>query len=352
MLKKVIALLALASVATSVFVVIEVMALLRTMHAVETVQLRNAAAIEFAPLVAAGEPSVGYNVFVDNVRVQQFDDFESARAFAETQTNAAIARVRQTTWIWDNFPPFVVFIGHEKYAAFETFAEAVHAVREKRNSFIFYRKNNNLIWSKTIPKPYAKRIEGVPLILQRPLLPRGCEVTSLAMLLQFYGLDVDKMTLAHQIAKDPTPRVIQNGRIYAGNPNVGFVGDMFDMSNHGYGVYHKPIHALLTEYFPNAALDLTGCDFSDILRFVGKGRPVWVVINTRYRHLPESAFHTWHTADGPIRITYHMHAVVITGYDSRYVYFNDPFGVATHARRADFAAAWVQMGSQAVAIGE
>ena len=28
---------------------------------------------------------------------------------------------------------------------------------------------------------------------------------------------------------------------------------------------------------------------------------------------------------GPVEITYKLHAVLITGYDEKYVYFNDPF---------------------------
>ncbi|BBW96989.1 C39 family peptidase [Geobacillus icigianus] len=189
-----------------------------------------------------------------------------------------------------------------------------------------------------------------PLISQLPELPRGCEVTSLAMLLNHAGIDVDKMTLARQVRKNPTPYQVKNGRVFYGHPNEGFVGDMYTLSKPGYGVYHKPIKELAERYLPTQIVDLTGQSFEHIYDYVAKGSPVWVITNTTFRPLPPSAFREWQTPQGPVKITYREHAVLITGYDEQYIYFNDPLTAIKNqkAPKQEFIAAWVQMGRQAI----
>ena len=81
----------------------------------------------------------------------------------------------------------------------------------------------------------------VPIIKQLPELPRGCEVTSLAMLLQYSGVNADKMTLARQIKKNPAKIHKLNGQVHYGDPNEGFIGDMYNIHKPGLGVYHAPI---------------------------------------------------------------------------------------------------------------
>lgn len=190
----------------------------------------------------------------------------------------------------------------------------------------------------------------VPVIDQFPELPRGCEVTALAMLLQSKQIDVDKMTLAKEVKKDPTPYNKRNGKIYFGHPNNGFVGNMYTYEEPGLGVYHQPIKELAERYLPNQIIDLTGSDFDELKIYLSSGSPIWVIINTAYKKLPSSYFEKWQTSLGEISITYKEHSVVITGYDEEYVYFNDPL-IGEKNRKIPlhgFIDAWIQMGRQAI----
>lgn len=207
---------------------------------------------------------------------------------------------------------------------------------------------------KFISKPHELKesvLLEVPHIMQKPELPRGCEVTSLAMLLQYAGIDVDKMTLAREIVKEPALYRDENGNIYHGNPYRGFVGDMYSFAKPGYGVYHGPVRELMNKYLPGQTIDLTGCDFKDIKVFLSHNVPVWVIANTTFSQLEPSAFETWQTSAGAVQITYHEHAVLLTGYDGDYIYFNDPLRETPNRKveKDSFLAAWKQMGQQAVA---
>lgn len=193
------------------------------------------------------------------------------------------------------------------------------------------------------------KITGVPLIMQKPELDRGCEVTSLAMLLQYAGVEVDKMELAEKVKKDTTPYQNKNGTYYYGNPNDGFVGDIYTFDKMGYGVYHEPVAELAEKYLPGKIRNLSGSSFEEaVLKPLSDEKPVWIIINAKYQKLPESEFRTWNTPSGQVQITWSEHSVVVTGYDEDFVYFNDPLGVAKKAERGGFEEAWMQMGSQAI----
>lgn len=201
-------------------------------------------------------------------------------------------------------------------------------------------------------KPPAKDkvLLDVPIVKQLPELPRGCEVTSLAMLLQYAGFDADKLKLAQQIKKNPAKIKKINGEIHYGDPNDGFIGDMYSTNKPGLGVYHTPIKKLAAHYMPGKIIDFTNGEFNQIKKYLSTNRPVWVIINTAYEKLDPSYFHTWNTPNGKISITYKEHSVVVTGYDQDYIYFNDPLtGIKNKkAPSADFEKAWVQMGKQAI----
>ncbi|PFJ29080.1 C39 family peptidase [Bacillus thuringiensis] len=195
-----------------------------------------------------------------------------------------------------------------------------------------------------------KVILDAPIINQLPELPRGCEVTSLTMLLQYAGVKVDKETLGKEIKRDPTPRTVKNGVTHFGNPNDGFVGDMYAFDTAGYGVYHGPIAELAEKYLPHRIVDFSGEDFEKIFLFIDAGTPVWVINNAMFDEISSEYFKTWETPSGPISITMKEHSVLITGYDKEYVYFNDPLSGVKNEKAPieQFKKGWEQMGKQAV----
>ncbi|WP_260412525.1 C39 family peptidase [Alkalihalobacillus sp. TS-13] len=190
----------------------------------------------------------------------------------------------------------------------------------------------------------------VPLIKQLPELPRGCEVTSLAMLLRHAGVNVDKMTLAKEVRKDPTPYQRKNGITYFGNPNQGFVGNMYDINKPGLGVYSKPITDLAERYLPGRVVNLTGSDFAEVMQHVEQEKPVWVINNTWFSRVPAKYWVQWQTPQGKMKITYKEHSVLITGYDEQNIYFNDPLAGMKNRKvpKAQFQKGWEQMGRHAI----
>ncbi|MGW5954562.1 C39 family peptidase [Bacillus mycoides] len=188
-------------------------------------------------------------------------------------------------------------------------------------------------------------LSNVPLIQQLPELDRGCEVTSLAMMLQYAGVSVDKMKLANEIKK---VNFMEDG--VRGNPNEGFVGNIYTFSESGYGVYHGPLFQLAKKYLPNKAVDLTGKSIEEIYKSVKAGQPVVMITNATYAPLDEDEFTTWETNSGDVSITYNEHCVVLVGYDKESVYIRDPLDDSLDVKvpRGNFEQAWVQMGSQAI----
>ncbi len=189
---------------------------------------------------------------------------------------------------------------------------------------------------------------NVPLIAQRPELPSGCEVTSLAMALKYYGINVSKTTLAKQMPYDST-NLVRNadGSIKTwGDPDVGFVGTPF---GNGHTINPGPLKKLLDQYRPGGA-DLTGKDFSEIEKHVSEGNPVlaWFTIS---HEMPKQR--SWKTPAGKtINAPTPLHCIVITGVDADYVYFNDSEAVKKDVKmpKEKFIKIYNAMGKRALAV--
>lgn len=132
---------------------------------------------------------------------------------------------------------------------------------------------------------------NVPVIAQRPQLPTGCEVVATAMMLQYAGAKVTKMQLAREMPRSH-------------NPNKGFVGSPYSKS--GWWIYPKGLMPLVKHHL-GSAIDLTGAGFGKIKASIRQDHPVVVWVNG---------------VDGFVN-----HALTVTGYSTKRVYYNDPWTV-------------------------
>ncbi|WP_042455971.1 C39 family peptidase [Neobacillus dielmonensis] len=188
----------------------------------------------------------------------------------------------------------------------------------------------------------------VALIKQNPELRYGCEVTSLAMMLQYAGVNTNKLELYRIIKKDPDPLVRSKGDIIRwGNPQDGFVGDMTGKTA-GYAAFEKPMLDLINQKLPGRAVNLTNQPFEQLLRHVSNGYPVVVWTTGDYR-LPDR-LEGWYHGKEYIKTPLDLHVVVLVGYDANYVYVNDPLSGRKQVKvsKNQFISTWKAMQSRAV----
>ena len=191
-------------------------------------------------------------------------------------------------------------------------------------------------------------ILDVVLIKQNPELRYGCEVTSLAMVLNYAGVKTNKMELFRLIKKDTDPLIKTNGNILRwGNPAHGFVGDMTGRQA-GYAVFDQPMIQLITKKLPGRALNLTNQPFEHVLKHVSDGYPV-VVWTTGDFRLPDR-WESWYHGQQLINTPLDLHAVVLVGYDKNFVYLNDPLSGRKQVKvaKAKFISSWRALHCRAV----
>ncbi|QQE80177.1 C39 family peptidase [Alicyclobacillus sp. SO9] len=212
--------------------------------------------------------------------------------------------------------------------------------------------NKQEILQKMMKDPLpSEALLRVPAMSQLPQLENGCEVTSLSMLLTFEKHPVSKMTLAKEEPQDKTPLVRKNKKFISwGNPNVGFVGSVSGKNNLGYSIYHGPLTKLVNEILPDRGLDLTGMPFTDLEAVVAGGTPVevWDTINFQ----PTNSWVTWKSPEGTVKATWFEHAVLLVGYNKKYVWINNPHNgkAAQKVPIGPFMKAWHQLGEQAITV--
>ncbi len=192
--------------------------------------------------------------------------------------------------------------------------------------------------------PDSYRIEGYEWLSQNPELPTGCEITSLTSVLNYYGCDVDKTTMADNYLKKGYGSFYE---MFLGNPR----------ESSSFGCMAQTVVDAANKYFNSnnilmRAENISGSDFDDILKKVSHGNPVviWNTIGMEQAFesqtlLLDGEEYAWIAPE---------HCVVITGYDlnKSIVYIMDPMVGNVTRDLETFEQRYESMHSQAMYIAE
>lgn len=194
--------------------------------------------------------------------------------------------------------------------------------------------------------PKSIIIPNVPAISQLPELPTGCEITALTMLLRYNDYNYTKIDVAELTPKSNVP-VFKNGTWVGEHPSSFFIGSPY--SKNAYGAYAPVIIRTLEKVAPGRSLNLSNKSFEEVLKSIDDGQPVimWVTIDLN----PPKQTKIWQTPSGKFQWIAPEHAVLVVGYDDKYIYANDPLtGKRETFDRAVFKSRWISLGKQAVSM--
>jgi uncharacterized protein YvpB len=153
-----------------------------------------------------------------------------------------------------------------------------------------------------------KKSLNVSPLCQYPELPTGCEITSLTILLNYYGITADKCDLADNY--------LDKGAVGTVDFRVAFEGDPRD--GNSYGCYAPVIEKTANRYISVSgsaltAKDITGTEFESLFDYIDNGMPVvvWATLDLQQGHKSV----TWNVNGQSLTWYTPEHCMVLTGYD-------------------------------------
>ena len=203
------------------------------------------------------------------------------------------------------------------------------------------------------PRRTDYSLPSFPEVLQKPELPKGCEITALTMVLNYYGFEVDKTEMSDKyLPKAPENlRYGADGRLLGTDLNHYFIGDP---SGDGHVCGTGAIVAAANTYLgeqesSRRAIDQNGASPEKLYQLVCQGIPVivWVTIDMEDRrpttgwNTEEGAYVEWSTND---------HAAVLVGYTETTVKIADPLSGLVEYDRGRFESSYLSRSSQCVIL--
>lgn len=205
-------------------------------------------------------------------------------------------------------------------------------------------------------KNVSDQKKDIPVILQNPELPSGCESAAAVMLLKAYGFEVDKEEFANALPWCALEE--SEGRVYACHPQDAFVGSPYSS---GYGVFSNIVADTIQKFIDRAggkfwAEDISGSAKQRILNYLESGIPVcvWVTMDLR-----EVQYKTgWYIKRGDNYTDEYFewpageHCMLLVGYEGEKVIVHDPLQGKMEYDLDTFFQRYRDMGCQAIILRE
>lgn len=195
----------------------------------------------------------------------------------------------------------------------------------------------------------------VPVVMQNPELPHGCEITSLTAVLNYYGVNVTKLEMADTYLPKQKISTVDGQRV-GPNPNQAFAGDPRDKAN-GMYVFAAPIvkaaEAAIADKQANLRVtNMSKASQDEILQLVREGVPVvtWVTLDLSKPNRNAAKGWIYKGETTPREAYMNLHAVVLTGHLGNKVVVMDPLKGYVTYNVDQFFKSYKELGEQAVAL--
>lgn len=226
------------------------------------------------------------------------------------------------------------------------------SISNKEGKSYIHDSTNTFFQIETQIERNANHID-VPTVMQYPELPNGCEITSLTAVLNYYGINVSKTTMA-DVYLPQVAFSFQNGKRNGPNPHTAFAGNPRDLRG-GWYVYANPIVRAAKDVFVSFEIDLkaenvSGSTREEILSYIDQDIPVivWVTIDLS-PPIKRGGWYIEGTNEFHESFT-NLHVVVLEGWEDGKLHIMNPLKGQEIISEDVFFDSYEALGSQAVII--
>lgn len=269
-------------------------------------------------------------------------------AIKQIDTNEEVASAVASS---DGAATFNMLVENEGYEAVIYQVEGNSRTEIGRQPFIFDKSKPHLF----IETFYANAANGlaVPIVLQNPELPNGCEITALTAMLNYFGINITKLQMLHNyLPRENTE--IRNGIRYGPDPELAYAGNPSSAID-GFYVFAEPIaHAANQVLFEHNskinARNITGATRTEIINLVHKGYPVLTWVTIDWQKPRTNSFWIVQSTGEKHPIYSNLHAVVLTSVNDDHVMIMNPLTGYETIQTDTFFESFISLGSHAVVI--